>query len=119
MRDRGVRPYFHTDGHVMEVVEDLIEAGPSILNIQDVVNVIDNIETECKGRICISLDIDRQRLMPFGRPDEIRDHIKKAILKLGSKKGGLMLGAGIYPDARLENVEALCQAMEEYMNYYI
>jgi hypothetical protein len=118
VREAGVHPYFHTDGHVMEVADDLIESGASVLNIQDVVNGIDNIKDKCKGRVCVGLDIDRQRLMPFGTPPQVKDHIKWAIIKLGSNIGGLMLLAGIYPDAKLKNIEALCQAMEQYMGYY-
>ena len=118
VRKAGVHPYFHTDGHVMEVADDLIESGASVLNIQDFINGIENIKDKCKGRVCIGLDIDRQRLIPFGTPRQIKDHIKEAITKLGSNEGGLMLLAGIYPDAKVKNIEALCQAMERYMNRY-
>lgn len=118
IRNSGARVYLHSDGHIMEIIDDLIEAGVSIINLQDMVNGLDNIERKIKGRICIDLDIDRQYLLPFGRPEEIEGHIKNCITKLGSKNGGLILTAGIYPDVPLENIDALCNSIEKYMNFY-
>ena len=117
-REAGVHVYFHSDGHIMEITDDLIQAGVTILNLQDKVNGIDNIAKKCKGKVCIDLDIDRQNLLPFGTPKDIENHIKEVVIKLGSKEGGLMLEADIYPDVPLENIEALCKSMEKYQRYY-
>ena len=117
-REAGVHVYLHSDGHILEIAEDLVKAGVSMLNLQDTVNGIENIGRKLKGEVCIDLDVDRQYLMPFGTPEEIEKHIKNVIVKLGSKKGGLALKADIYPDVPLSNIEALCQAMEKYKYYY-
>jgi len=117
-REAGVHVYLHSDGHVLEVAEDLIKAGVSVLNLQDRVNGIDNIAKVCKGRVCVDLDIDRQRLLPFGTAQEIENHVREAVTKLGSKKGGLMFKADCYPDVSLANIEAVCQALEKYRHYY-
>ncbi len=45
----------------MELVDEFIVAGVSIVNPQDLCNGIDNLAREVKGRVCIDLDIDRQR----------------------------------------------------------
>ncbi len=119
VRAHGVHVYLHSDGHVMEVVDMLIESGVTILNIQDVVNGIENIARACKGRVCIDLDIDRQHLLPRGTPAEIERHIVEAIHKLGSRRGGLMLTAGVYPDVPLRNIEALCLALERHMEDHL
>jgi uroporphyrinogen decarboxylase len=118
VRDSGIRVYLHTDGHIMEVADALMEAGVSVLNIQDRVNGLDNIREEIKGRVCIDLDIDRQLLVPFGNPEEIRSHIHEAVVKLGSEKGGLMMYSEIHADVPLENIDAVCTAFESLMNYY-
>ena len=109
-RRSGVHVYLHSDGHIIEVVEDLISAGVSILNLQDRVNGIENISRICKGKICIDLDIDRQVILPFGTPEKIEEYIQTLIMKLGSKKGGLMFKADCYPDVPIENIEGLCRA---------
>ncbi|MBS3764660.1 MAG: hypothetical protein KGZ25_15280 [Planctomycetes bacterium] len=67
-----------------------------------------------KGRVCIDLDIDRQKIVRFGSPSEIDEHIRNAVEKLGSPDGGLMLSHGMYPGVPLENAEALMDAMEKY-----
>lgn len=115
VRGRGAHVYFHTDGHVIEIVDQLIEAGVDILNVQDRVNGLENIASKCKGRVCVDLDIDRQYLIPFGTPGEIKAHIKRAVETLTLRTGGLMMKAEVHPPTPLVNVEALAQAMEEYM----
>jgi len=119
VRDAGARPYLHSDGHIMEVADDLIEAGVSVLNLQDCVNGVDNIAKRIKGRVCIDLDIDRQRIVPLGTPSTIRDHIRDVVMKLGSAKGGFMMISEINADVPLENVEAVCSAFEEFADYYV
>lgn len=118
VRSSGARVYLHSDGHIMEVVDDLIEAGVSVINLQDRVNGVENIEKKIKGRVCIDLDVDRQYVVPFGTPEMIREHIKNVVVSLGSKEGGLMLYSEIHADVPLENINAVCDAMEEYMNYF-
>jgi len=118
IRDSGIRVYLHTDGHIMEVADALIETGVSVLNIQDRVNGIENIRREIKGRVCVDLDIDRQFVVPFGTPETIRSHIREAVVKLGSEKGGLMMYSEIHADVPLENIDAVCTAFESLMNYY-
>ncbi|MEM3809326.1 MAG: uroporphyrinogen decarboxylase family protein [Thermoproteota archaeon] len=118
VRSSGARVYLHSDGHIMEVVDDLIEAGVSVINLQDRVNGIENIEKKIKGRVCIDLDIDRQYIVPFGTPEIIKEHIKNAVTSLGSKNGGLMLYSEIHADVPLRNIDAVCNAMEEFMDYY-
>ena len=113
IRSHGIHVRLHSDGHVVEVLDQLVETGLSIINIQDRVNGINNIKRICKGRVCVDLDIDRQYLLPRGTPSEIREHIRNAIIELGSRRGGLMFTAGVYQDVPLENIDALCRALEE------
>ena len=117
-RDRGVYVYLHTDGHILEIIEDLLECKISVLNPQWRGNGIDQIVKLCKGKVCVDIDLDRQKVLPYGNFKEIRAHVREAVIKLGSKRGGLMLIAGVYPDVPLDNIEALCQATEEYSIYY-
>ncbi len=115
IREKGIHVRLHTDGHVMEVVDQLIEAGVTILNIQDLVNGIENIARKCKGKVCIDLDIDRQKIVPYGTPQDVKNLVKKAYKLLSMKKGGLMFVVGIYPPTPLENIRALCEVFSEIM----
>ncbi|MBN1444830.1 MAG: hypothetical protein JW957_01820 [Candidatus Omnitrophica bacterium] len=108
----------HSDGYIMELVDMLIDAGVSVLNLQDLCNGLDNIERELKGRITIRLDVDRQKIVPFGKPNEIRELIKEEFMRLGSPQGGLEMLADIYPPTPPENIEAVCSAFEEFRTYW-
>jgi plastocyanin len=117
-RRAGCHVHLHTDGHMIELIDEIIDAGVTICNPQDLCNGIDNIKAAVDGRISIRLDIDRQTIVPFGTPREIHDHVEEAVRKLGSPRGGLELIVGIYPPTPLENVEALCAAFDKYRTYW-
>jgi hypothetical protein len=109
--------YMHTDGHIVEIIPDLIECGVDVLNPQVGANGLDNLARVCKGRICVDLDLDRQQF-PFWTPAEIEAHIRESVDTLGAPEGGLWLKAEIGDDVPLQNVEAICSALEHYSAYY-
>ena len=74
-RRSGAHVFLHSDGYIMDIIDEIIESGVNIVNPQDLVNGIDDIARHVKGRVCIRCDIDRQRILPFGRPAEGRDLI--------------------------------------------
>jgi len=115
IRESGAHVYLHSDGHVIEVLDQLIEAGASVLNIQDRVNGLENIKSICKGKICVDIDLDRQHLIPFGRPGEIKFHIRRVVEELSTREGGLMIEAEVHPPTPLENIKSIAEAMEQYM----
>jgi len=117
-REAGVHVMLHSDGYLMDIMDEILASGVSIINPQDLCNGIDNLAREVKGRVCIRLDIDRQRIVPFGTRTEIRELIEEEVRKLGSPQGGLELVCGIYPPTSPENVDAVCSAMEEFRTYW-
>lgn len=117
-RQRGSLAAIHSDGYIMELIDDLLEVGLDIINPQDLCNGIDNLARELKGRACISLDIDRQVVVPFGSRQDIFDLIEEEVRKLGSAQGGLELSAGIYPPTPPENVDSLCAALKKYRTWW-
>ncbi len=117
-RDAGCIVHMHSDGWIRDLLEDLIDGDVDVVNLQDVVNGIDWIASHLAGRVCIELDIDRQRITPFGTPRQIDELIREEVTKLGSKEGGLMMIYGLYPGVPLENVKALMDAMERYAGFY-
>ncbi|MHC1695867.1 MAG: uroporphyrinogen decarboxylase family protein [Eubacteriales bacterium] len=117
-RDKGIITWLHSDGYILEILDILHRFGVDIINAQDLCNGIDNLAREIKGRACIDLDIDRQSIIPFGSPRDIDDLIKEEVMKLGSPQGGLIFTCGIYPPTPIENVDALCCALEKYRRYW-
>jgi uroporphyrinogen decarboxylase len=117
-RDKGVIVHMHSDGDIRSLVDDLIDGGVEIINLQDLVNGIDWIADKFSGKVCVDLDIDRQDITFSGTPAQIDALIREEVEKIGSKRGGLMLLYGLYPGVPLENATALMDAMERYSTFY-
>jgi len=112
-RNAGVHVYLSSDGRLLDIVDDLVECGVSVHDPQLRANTLDGIARAYKGKLCVDLDLDRQTL-PFCSPQDIRRMVGESIEKLYLPEGGLMMKGEIGPDVPLENVEALCQAMEDF-----
>ncbi len=115
--DAGYHVYMHTDGHIIEIIPDLVETGVSVINPQVRANGLEHLARTCKGTVCVDLDLDRQ-LFPFATPQQIDDHIREAVEILGAPEGGLWLKAEIGEDVPLVNVAAICDAMEAYRGFF-
>ena len=114
----GCLVHMHSDGDIRDLADDLIFSGVDAINIQDLVNGIDWIAANLKGRVCIDLDIDRQNITRYGKPDQIEGLIREEVKQLGSREGGLMMIYGLYPGVPLENVKAVMDSMERYADFY-
>ncbi len=112
-RQAGVLVYYSCDGRLLELVDDLIECGVTLHDPQVRANTLLGIAATYKGRLCAMVDIDEQ-MMPFCRPEELRQQVQEVMETMGAPEGGLMLMVGPSHDTPLENIEALCDACEEY-----
>jgi len=115
--EAGFRIHMHTDGCIYEIIPDLIECGVDVLNPQIRANGLDNLVRTCKGKVHVAIDLDRQ-MFPFCGPRDIDNHIREVVAALGSREGGLSLGAEVDDGVPIENIEAICMAMEKYRHYY-
>jgi uroporphyrinogen decarboxylase len=116
-RAAGVHVYLSSEGYLLNIVDDLVECGVSIQDAEVSSNTLEGIERNYKGRICVLFYPDAQK-MPFWNPDQVRAHIREAVLRLGSPRGGLMIASYPTPDVPLENIEAMAQAIEEFRTYW-
>ena len=117
-KEKGLFIHMHSDGDIRTLVDDIIDGGVEIINLQDLVNGIDWIANKFAGKTCVELDIDRQNITVNGTPKDVEALIRKEVTTIGSKAGGLMMIYGLYPGTPLANVKALMDAMEKYMGYY-
>mgnify|MGYP001140575242 CR=1 FL=1 len=117
-RRAGGLVHMHSDGNIRDLADDLIASGVDALNLQDLVNGVDWIAANLKGRVCIDLDVDRQQVTRFGTPAQIDALLRQEVETLGSPEGGLMLIYGLYPGTPMENIKAVMDAMERYAGFY-
>jgi hypothetical protein len=111
-RDRGLPIYMHSDGHILEIIPDLIECGVTCLNPQFRANGLEGLARVARGKVALCQDLDRQ-MFPFATPGQIHEHIGQVYEALYLKEGGLILQAECGPDVPLQNIEAICSAMEK------
>lgn len=118
VREAGKLIHMHSDGDIRTLVDDIIDGGVDIINLQDCVNGVEWIGNKFRGKTCVDLDIDRQHITRFGTPKEIDAHIRRCVETVGCREGGLMMIYGLYPDIPMENVAAVMDAMTRYAGYY-
>jgi uroporphyrinogen decarboxylase len=117
-KEAGIIIHEHSDGFILPLIDDLVECGGDVINLQDIVNGIDNIAKQIKGRMAVDLDIDRQSVTVDGTAADIDAHIYEAVSKLGSKEGGLSLVYQPWPPTPAENMDAVFTAMEKYSDFF-
>jgi uroporphyrinogen decarboxylase len=113
-RKAGVHAYLSSDGNLLDIVDDLVECGVSAHDPQFRACTLDGIVRAYKGILCANVDLDRQ-MFAFCKPEDIWDQIEEVVERMGAPEGGLMLSGSI-SDATLplENIDALCEAMEAF-----
>jgi hypothetical protein len=110
----GWKFIFHSDGNLMNILEDLAGAGIDILNPLEVEAGMDIKEIHRRyPQLILTGGIDVSNLLPFGKPEEIRDAVVKAI---EDAEGKIMVGSSteMHHEVPLKNVLAL---YETAMNY--
>ena len=110
----GKHCHFHTDGYTMEILDDLIEVGFDVINPQFSCMVLAAVAAKCAGRVCIRSDIDRQYLLPYGTPEEIRENVRQVVELFHAPDGGLIGHGEIGPDVPLANARAMLSTFAEF-----
>ena len=116
-REGGAHVWFHSDGWILEIIEDLVEIGVTLLNPQHDCMDTRRVGEIVRGRVCIRTDIDRQWTIPFGTPEQVEEAVKQAIEAFATPDGGCMLHGEIGQEVPFENIEALYSAFHEYGRY--
>ena len=114
-----VLAYYHSDGVISDIIEDLIEIGVDILNpVQP--ECIDPVEVKrlYGDRLSFWGTIGTQTTMPFGTPEEIEGKVKEMIEVVG-RGGGLCIAPThmLEPEVPYENLEAFVGAVRKYGGY--
>ena len=114
-----IKFYLHSHGQIMELVEDLIECGVDILNP---VLPLDNMEPvrlkrEFGDRLCFEGGIDIEGILPFGRVEEVREHVKRVIDILAPGGGFIFKAQAISRLISFENLSTTYQIAREYEGY--
>jgi len=99
----GKRFFLHSDGHIFEVYEDLIEIAVDAVNSQLFCMDLEEIGRRFKGRITFWGEVDRQHVLPSPNPQVAREAVRRVARALYDPRGGVIaqceFGAGANPAA--------------------
>jgi uroporphyrinogen decarboxylase len=104
-KDHGKFIFFHSDGHILDILEDFVELGVDAINSQIFLMGLESIEARFGGRITFWGDFDRQHLLPHGSREEIEEAARRMREGL-HRDGGLIAQCEFGPGAIPANVEA-------------
>ncbi|NQU41850.1 hypothetical protein HQ520_01095 [bacterium] len=106
--EHGFKCLFHSDGYLMEVMDDLLDAGIDGLNPIETVAGMSVKETreKCGPGIFLAGGIDMSQLLSNGTPDEVREVCRQAIRDAAP---GYFMGSTTESDnsCKLENLIAM------------
>ena len=114
------KTFLHSCGSIYNYIPHWIEAGVDIINPVQISAA--NMEPEklvknFGGRVVFwGGGCDTQRVLPFGTPSKIKEHVRQNIKVFGSGSGGYVFSQvhNIQQNVPLENIEVMLAAAHEY-----
>lgn len=120
LRNAGIKVIFHSDGYLMPILDDMIEAGINGLNpIEPLAGMDLAVLKKRYGEDLVLVGgIDCSQLLPLGTVGDIRRQVERA-MEVAGRGGGFFIGSSseIVPATPLENVLAFYDACREFGRY--
>jgi uroporphyrinogen decarboxylase len=110
--DAGMLTFLHSCGHIVDILDDLIEIGLDVIQMDQQENMgLEHLSKRFAGRITFWCPVDIQNTMCRGSLEDIRAYARKMVKLLGRPEGGFItqwyadpVGAGHSQEA----VDAMC-----------
>ncbi|MCK4601486.1 MAG: methyltransferase [Phycisphaerae bacterium] len=112
----GKKFFMHSDGHITDIYEDLIEVGVDAINSQLFCMDIEALGRRFKGRITFWGEIDRQHVLPFGTVEDVYKAVGRVRRALDGGNGGVIAQCEWVPNNPPENVRAAFEAWSTPIN---
>lgn len=106
----GMHFWLHSCGDISLFMEDFIEIELDVIHpVQKYAINEHEFSEKYSSNICVWAGIDVQRVIPFGKPEAVREEVRFIIDTYSKKNGLLMLtaGNGVNQDCPVENLFAL------------
>ena len=119
----GLRAFFHSCGCVWEMIPDMIETGVDVLNLEQMLVFNSGTQTgyerlrqEFGGKVCFTVNVDTQRTLINGTPEQIRQEIQHIFRTFDLPQGGVIIFADAGKDHNIvppENLRLVEQLFED------
>lgn len=121
-QNTGWKSFIHSCGSVAALIPDFIDSGFDILNPVQI-SAAGMEASGLKSRFGQQITfwgggIDTQNVLPFGTPDEVRQHVRENMHIFGAD-GGFVFNTihNVQANIPIENLQALYQAVRDYRTY--
>lgn len=105
---------YHTDGNVIDFLDDLAEIGVDILNPIESVLDMEKLKREFGDKLCFWGGINNKEVLPEGESDEVKKDVKRKIDKLGPEGYVVSAAHNIQSDVPVENVLTMFKTAIDY-----
>jgi len=113
IHSNGKYAFFHSDGNIEAIYGDLIDIGFDAINSQLFRMNIERLAELYKGKVTFWGEIDRQQVLPFGNPQDVRAAVRRVRAALDDGTGGVIAQCEWGKDNSLENIETVFKAWME------
>ena len=118
-RDRGLYAIKHTDGNIMPILDQLVEARPHALHSLDPQAGVDiaEVKQRCGDRVCLMGNVNCG-VLDTGTEDDVIESARYA-LRHGMPGGGYIFSTSncVYPGLRLSRYELMLDVWRREGNY--
>ena len=122
VKNAGMKVIFHSDGNVMSVLDDMIDAGIDGINpIEPIAGMdIGFLKRRYGKNLVLVGNVDCSQVLPLGTRQEVVEATKECI-RQASPGGGHFIGSSseIVPATPVENILAFYETVREYGRYPI
>lgn len=116
----GLKVIFHSDGYVMDILDDMIDAGIDGLNpIEPIAGMdIAYLKKRYGKSLVLVGNVDCSQVLPLGTVDDVIRATKQCLRDAGHG-GGLLIGSSseIVPSTPVENILAFYETCRAYGRY--
>jgi len=113
IHEAGKFVFYHSDGNISKIYPDLIEIGVDAINSQLFCMDIEALAAHHRGEITLWGEIDRQQVLAFGTPDDVRAAVRRVRRAFDDGRGGLIAQCEWGNDNSRENIAAVFEAWSE------
>jgi uroporphyrinogen decarboxylase len=122
VHELGMRAFFHSCGCVWKIIPEMIDIGVDVLNLEQMLlfgsgdqTGYERLRQAFGGKVCFTVNVDSQRTLINGSPEEIEQEIRHIFRTFDLPQGGFIAFAdagkdhNIVPPENLRLVENLFQ----------
>ncbi len=112
-KQAGKFTYMHSDGYIVDILEDLVELGLDAINAQVTCMDMTELHQRFAGRLTFWGQMDRQHMLCFGSTEDARRDARSFYKHLAASNGSrVVCQMHIEPSARPANIEAVLETFE-------